>query len=313
MLILLIASYALIYEQVWVLFACLCLTGLQSALFGPAKYGILPELLKECELLSGNALVEAGTFLSILLGTIVGGLLILGDYGAVTISAVLLMCSAIGWTASFMIPSLPSANPSLVLGANIFKQTYEVFSLGVKYWEIRRVIFAISWFWFLGYVIQSQLNPLTATVLFADEQVAVLMLVMFTIGIGVGSLLCSVIMAGEISARIVPFAGIAMSIFSFDLYMSLDKITQRSSITEYYTIAAFLANKQHWRIMLDMLLLSVAAGFYIVPLYTLLQKRVEDKLRSRTIAANNISNALFMVLASVLVIAVLSSSFEIAD
>lgn len=313
LIILLIASYALIYEQVWLLFICLCLTGLQSALFGPAKYGILPELLRDRELLSGNALVEAGTFLSILLGTIVGGLLILGEYGAITISIVLLICSGIGWIASFIIPSIPSANPSLTLGANIFRQTYQVYSLGIKHWEIRRVIFAISWFWFLGYVIQSQLNPLTATVLFADEQVAVLMLVMFTIGIGVGSLLCSIIMAGEISARFVPFAGIAMSIFSFDLYMSLDKVAQQEFSAELYTIAAFLANKQHWRILLDMLFLSVAAGFYIVPLYTLLQKRVEDKLRSRTIAANNISNAMFMVLASILVIAVLSTSFEIAD
>ena len=313
LIILIIASYALISEQVWLLLACLCLTGLQSALFGPAKYGILPELLKDDELLSGNALVEAGTFLSILLGTIVGGLLILGEYSAVTISITLLMCSAIGWMASFMIPNSPSANPTLVLGTNIFKQTYEVFSLGVKHWEIRRVIFAISWFWFLGYVIQSQLNPLTATVLFADEQVAVLMLVMFTIGIGMGSLLCSVLMAGEISARFVPFAGIAMSVFSFDLYLSLDRITQQTMVGEFYTITKFIANRQHWRILLDMLLLSIAAGFYIVPLYTLLQKRVEDKLRSRMIAANNITNAMFMVMASVLVIGVLSTRFEIPD
>lgn len=311
--ILLIASYALIVEQVWLLFVCLCLTGLQSALFGPAKYGILPELLRDEELLSGNALVEAGTFLSILLGTIVGGLLILGDSGPISISIVLLMCSGIGWTASFMIPTIPSANASLSLGINIFKQTYDVYSLGIKHWEIRRVIFGISWFWFLGYVIQSQLNPLTATVLVADEQVAVLMLVMFTIGIGVGSLLCSVVMAGEISARFVPFAGLAMSLFSYDLYLSLEKIIPQVNSTELYSVSTFLANKQHWRVMADMLLLSIAAGFYIVPLYTLLQKRVEDKLRSRTIAANNISNAMFMVLASVLVIAVLSSHFEIED
>ncbi len=311
--ILLIASYALINEQVWVLLVCLFLTGIQSALFGPAKYGILPDLLKEKELLTGNALVEAGTFLSILLGTIVGGLFILGEHGPITISIILLLCSAIGWFSSFIIPDIPSASPSLKLNANIFKQTFKVFSLGIKHWEIRRVIFAISWFWFLGYVIQSQLNPLTATVLYADEQVAVLMLVMFTVGIGLGSLLCSLIMAGEISARYVPFAGIAMSIFSLDLYFSFVAVTQDVHRGELHTITTFLADKHHWRIMIDMLLLSVAAGFYIVPLYTLLQKRVEDKLRSRTIAANNISNAMFMVVASVLVIAVLSIGFGIAD
>ncbi|MDW3095740.1 MAG: acyl-[ACP]--phospholipid O-acyltransferase [Gammaproteobacteria bacterium] len=311
--ILLIASYALINEQIWVLLSCLFLTGIQSALFGPAKYGILPELLKEQELLSGNALVEAGTFLSILLGTIVGGLLILGDYGGITISVVLLLCSAIGWFCSFLIPKITSANASLALNANILKQTYDVYALGIKHWEIRRVIFAISWFWFLGYVIQSQLNPLTATVLFADEQVAVMMLVMFTVGIGVGSILCSLIMAGEISARYVPFAGIAMSLFSLDLYFSLANITQKAADNELYTINTFLSDKYNWRILLDMLLLSVAAGFYIVPLYTLLQKRVEDKLRSRTIAANNISNAMFMVVASILVIGVLSIGFGIAD
>ena len=313
LIILLVACYALVNNIIWMLFACLCLTGLQSALFGPAKYGILPELLEDRELLSGNALVEAGTFLSILLGTIVGGLLILGEVGATSISAVLLFSAGIGWLASFFIPKIASANPTLVLGANVFKQTFAIYSLGLKHWEIRRVIFGISWFWFLGYVIQSQLNPLTATVLFANEQVAVLMLVMFTIGIGVGSLLCSLVLAGEISARFVPFAGIAMSLFSFDLYLSLNSIAEQSSQAGLYTISQFLENSQHWRILIDMLLLSIAAGFYIVPLYTLLQKRVENKLRSRTIAANNISNAMFMVVASILVIGVLSSRFEIPD
>ncbi len=313
LLIVLVAAYALLDEKIILLFVCLCLTGLQSALFGPAKYGILPELLKEKELLAGNALVEAGTFLSILMGTIIGGLLILGEYGAITIAIVLLICSLSGWVASFMIPAIPAANSSLKLSMNIFRQTYDIYTLGLKYWEIRRIIFAISWFWFLGYVIHSQLNPMTANVLHANEQVAVIMLVMFTVGIGLGSLLCSLIMGGEISARFVPFAGLAMSLISLDLYFLLDQIPQSRTDATLIGAPEFVGNFLHVRILANMLLLSIAAGFYIVPLYTLLQKIVDEKLRSRTIAANNISNALFMVLASILVIAALSSGFEITD
>ena len=313
LVILLIASYGFYYDEIWILLTCLCLAGLQSALFGPAKYGVLPELLEEKELLSGNALVEAGTFLSILIGTIVGGLLILGEVGNIKISILLICAASIGLTFSFFIPKLTSINPGLPIRKNIFSQTARIFILGTEKWEIRRIIFGISWFWFLGYVIHSQLNPLTATILNADEQVAVLLLVMFTVGIGIGSLLCSRILAGEISARYVPFAGILMSLFSLDLFFTLRSIDSVSEVSEYLTVSAFLENFQHWRVLIDMLMLSIAAGFYIVPLYTLLQKRVDDKIRSRTIAANNISNAMFMVVASILVIGVLSAGFNIAD
>ncbi len=313
LVILVAAAYSFINEYVWMLFACLCLAGLQSAFFGPVKYGILPDLLNEKELMTGNALVGAGTFLAILMGTIVGGLLVLGEYGKLTISAVLICSAGIGLFASMYVPQCKCANADLSLSMNIFKQTYQVFRLGVKHWEVRRVIFAISWFWFLGYVIQSQLNPLAANVLQADEQVAVLLLVMFTVGIGAGSLLCGRIMAGEISARLIPYAGIAMSLLSMDLYLTLNALSGSYNTTQLSTVSEFLADHRHWRVMLDMLLLSVAAGFYIVPLYTLLQRRVKDELRARTIAANNISNALFMVMASILVIAVLTAGYQIQD
>lgn len=313
LVILIIASYAFINEMVWLLFVCLGLAGLQSALFGPTKYGILPDLLADNELLSGNAIVEAGTFISILLGTIVGGLLILGDYGVYTISVVLLSCAFIGWGSSFLIPTIVSVNPKLPMSANIFKQTYEVYRLGIKHQEIRHLIFGISWFWFLGSVIHTQLNPLAATILNANEQVAVLLLVMFTIGIGLGSLLCSRILEGEISIRYVPLSGVLMSLFSLDLYFAITNIASQPAPIMQYSVATFITSFQHWRVLIDMLLLSVSAGFYIVPLYTLLQKRVEAKFRARAIAANNISNAMFMVLAAIMVIAALSNGFKIPD
>ena len=313
LIILIAASIALFTGNIYMLFICLCLTGLQSALFGPAKYGVLPDLLEDKELLAGNALVEAGTFLSILLGTIVGGLLILGEFGNVKISSVLIFCALIGWLCSFVIPRIESKNPKLKLGKNIFKQTFDIYKLGIKEWEIRRVIFGISWFWFLGYVIHSQINPLAATILKSDEQIAVLLLVMFTLGIGLGSLLCNRILAGEISARFVPFAGLLMSLFSLDLYYALSAISQQSMNGNLHSIETFITEIAHWRVLVDMFMLSVSAGFYIVPLYTLLQKRVDDKKRSRTIAANNISNAMFMVVASILVIGVLSIGYKIED
>ena len=224
LVIMLAAAVAFITNNIWLLFSCLALTGLQSALFGPVKYGILPALLADSELLTGNALVEAGTFLSILLGTIVGGLLILGEFGQWQVSAVLVACAVLGWLASLFIPPVESGDRSLQPSVNIFKDTLAVFRIGAVEWEIRRVILGISWFWFLGYVVHSQLAPLTSVVLHANEQVAVLLLVMFTVGIGVGSLLCSRVMHGEISARYVPIAGVLMSLFSLDLYFSTNAL-----------------------------------------------------------------------------------------
>lgn len=311
--IMLLAAFAFINHIFWLLLTCLGLTGLQSALFGPVKYGILPELLDESELLAGNALVEAGTFLSILLGTIVGGLLILGDLGSWQVSAILIACAALGFIASLFIPYVNSGDSKLRPSVNVFKDTLEVFQIGADKWEIRRVIMGISWFWFLGYVVQSQLTPLTSEVLHANEQVAVLLLVMFTVGISIGSLLCSRIMHGEISARYVPFAGLLMSLFSLDLYFSTNAVMAQATSGSLLDVTTFVEVTANWRILLDMLFLSIAAGFYIVPLYTLLQKRANEKVRSRTIAANNIMNALFMVVASILVIGVFSQGFEIPD
>ena len=313
MLVLLTAAYAFMQEDVWLLFICLGLAGLQSALFGPSKYGILPELLPRNELLSGNALIEAGTFLAILLGTIVGGLTILSTQGSQHVSTILLVCAGLGWSMSFLIPKLQRANPSIKLGANFIKQTYDIYKLGTDEWHIKRLVFGISWFWFLGYVIQSQINPLTADVYHAGEDVAVLALVMFTVGIGCGSILCSRILKGDISARYVPFAALAMSIFSLDLYLASHQIAQQATPEKLYSLNEFIRHPLHWRAFFDMLMLAISAGFYIVPLYTLLQHRVQNVRRSRTVAANNISNAMFMVLASVLVIAVLKQGFTIPD
>ena len=313
--IMLVAAVAFINSNFWLLLACLGLTGLQSALFGPIKYGILPALLDETELLGGNALVEAGTFLSILLGTIVGGLLILGDTGAWQVSAVLVVCAALGFFASLYVPYVECADRSIVPRFNILKDTIEVFRVGADQWEIRRVILGISWFWFMGYVVQSQLAPLASNILRADEQVAVLLLVMFTVGICIGSLLCSRIMHGEISARYVPFAGVLMSLFSLDLYLATHSTMVQHVSREFAlaNISQFVDNTTNWRILFDMFFLSIAAGFYIVPLYTLLQKRAGESVRSRTIAANNIMNALFMVVASILVIGIIWQGFNIPD
>lgn len=308
-----LAAIAFTNNQLGLLLLCLGMTGLQSALFGPVKYGVLPSLLKDDELLSGNALFGAGTFLSILLGTIVGGLLILGDNGQWQVSAVLITCACIGGLASLLIPRIKSFAPEINPGFNIFKDSFKVFQIGTKKPEISRIILGISWFWFLGYVIHSQLPPLTAEVLRANEKVSVILLVMFTIGIGAGSLVCSRVMHGEVSARYVPFAAVLMSIFTFDLFYATNIMLTQHSHNSLYDVASFLKIPVSWRILADMFLLSMAAGFYIVPLYTLLQKRAEDATRSRTIAANNIINAFFMVLASLLVLGALKAGYKNPD
>ena len=311
--IMLIAAYAFISNNIMMLMVCLGLTGLQSSLFGPVKFGILPALLKQKELLSGNALIEAATFLSILLGTIAGGLLVLGDYGQWQVAGVLVACSVLGWLASLAVPYVESIAPEIKPSINIFKDARDIIRIGAAKWEIKRVILGISWFWFLGFVIQSQLTPLTAEVLYSDEKVAVVLLLMFTIGIGVGSLFCSRLMRGEISARYVPFAAFLMSLFTFDLYFATQAVNQAYDGEGLHTVASFMQLSIHWRVLFDMFMLSVSAGLYIVPLYTLLQKRADNKVRSRTIAANNIVNAMAMVIASLLVLMVLKLGFAIQD
>jgi len=267
--------------------------GVQATFFGPVKYGILPELLAPDELMAGNALVEAGTFLAILIGTIAGGLLILAPYGIVTVTATLLVFAVAGWAASLAIPRTASAAPGLRLSWNIATETWAILRHVQERRELLWPILGISWFWAVGVGYLAQFPNYAKDVLGANNEVVTLFLTLFSVGIGVGSMLCGKLQKGEINARLVPWGGFAMALFALDL--SFAGAGARSD-APLVGVLSFLGVAGHWRIVFDLFAIALGGGIFVVPLYAIMQARSEEQQRARVVAANNVLNALSMVL-----------------
>ncbi len=281
------------------LLAALFLGGVQSALFGPVKYAILPQHLKESELIGGNGLVETGTSVAILLGMMLGGWMISqAGWGIAGVAATTVALSAAGWLLSRYIPLAPAADPGLRINWNPFTETWRNFQFLRGNRTVLLSILGISWFWFFGAIFITQFPNLSKSVLEGDEHVVTLLLVVFSIGIGAGSLLCEKLSGHKIEIGLVPFGSIGMTLFAADLYWALAGHLQHGPSS----LAAFLRDAGHWRILADLLLIGTFGGFYIVPLYALVQSRSEPSHRSRVIAGNNILNALFVVAAAALAI-----------
>ncbi|MEQ8354917.1 MAG: acyl-[ACP]--phospholipid O-acyltransferase [Kiloniellaceae bacterium] len=282
------------------LIAVLFFMGVQSAFFGPLKYGILPQHLATKELVGGNALIEAATFLAILLGTIAGGLLILTDGGETIISAAVVAVALLGWAASLMIPPAPATAPQLKVNWNFLGETRAILRHAAGNRDIFLSILGISWFWLVGATFILLFPPYANEMLGGDEQVVTLFMTVFSIGIGVGSIGCDRLLKGEVSARTIPFGALGMALFSIDLYFASTAVAPAAEApAELMGAAAFLAVAAHWRILADLLLISICGGLYIVPLYAIVQARADVDHRARTIAANNVMNALFMVIGAV--------------
>ncbi len=296
-----IASIGFFMESVYLLIFVLFLMGSQSSLFGPVKYGFLPQKLHKDELVGGTGLVESSTFLAILLGTIVGGVLIaLNSYYPISIAVI---CIAVaGYISSRAIPITPATAPELKLNFNIMAETFR----NLKFLPTNKVVFlsilAISWFWFYGTIFLAQIPNFTKTVLHGNEHVVTVLLGMFSIGIGVGSLLCEKLSGKRVEIGLVPLGAIGMAIFGWDLAstsQSWVETTKLMTISEYWDTAG------SFRLLADLALIGIFGGLYIVPLYALVQERSDEKHLSRVIAGNNIINALFMVVASVMAMVVL--------
>jgi acyl-[acyl-carrier-protein]-phospholipid O-acyltransferase / long-chain-fatty-acid--[acyl-carrier-protein] ligase len=290
--VMVLAAAGFAWSGIYYQLGVLLLLGIQATFFGPVKYGILPELLAEDELMGGNALIEAGTFLAILIGTIAGGLLILAAGGPAIVAATLLACSIAGYGASLFIPRQPAAAPALRLNPNIAGETWAVLRYANSGKPIRWSILGISWFWLVGAALLSQFPNYAKAVLGADNHVVTLFLTLNSIGIGIGSLICGRVLRGQASAKLVPFAALGLAWFAFDLYLA-----GGHPGTGLYDARAFLSLAAHWRIVFDLFALALCAGLFVVPLYVILQARSEEAHRSRIIAANNIWNALFIVIA----------------
>ena len=306
--IMVLAAIGFWIGDVYFLMAVLFFMGVQSALFGPVKYSILPDYLRRDELIGGNALVEAGTFLAILIGTIAGGLLILRDQGTLMVSIGVVSLACLGWISSLFLPPAPAPVPALKINPNIVGETWGIVKKAAERRDIFLSILGISWFWLVGATFLSQFPAFTKDVLSADETVVTLFLTLFSVGIGVGSLLCSRLLKGEITAKYVPLGALGMTVFIIDLYMASSGGGAGKPLLD---AMAFMATPANWRIVFDLVAVAVCAGIYIVPLYAILQSRSEETHRSRIMAANNIMNAAFMVVGAAAATAMLAAQTSV--
>lgn len=291
-----------------VLFVALFLMGVHSTLFGPVKYAILPQHLRNDELVGGNGLVEMGTFVAILIGTIVGGLLVaVPGVGPVLAGGVAVAVAIAGWLVSRGIPVTPAVAPDLVIDWNPFTQTWRSLRFAYGNRIVWLSMLGISWFWFYGATFLTQFPNFARNVLGGDEHVVTFLLALFSIGIGTGSLLCERLSGRKVEIGLVPFGSIGLTIFAVDLWLA----TSDMNATSLVGVADFLAGPGHWRVVLDLVLIGLFGGFFIVPLYALIQQRSDPAYRSRIIAANNILNAVFMVASAGLAIALLGEGLSI--
>ena len=287
---------ALMAGNVAFMLAILFLLGVQAAFYSPLKYAVLPELLEPDELIRGNAWIEGGTFLAILLGTIGGGVLVLRENGPLIVAMTMVALAVAGFGASLFLPKAHHGNPQLVVRFNLIHETAGILSLVTRHRDLLLPVLGISWFWLVGATYLTQLPVLAKTILAVDEHAVTLMLTMFSVGIAVGSMLCGRLLKGQISARYVPIAALAMSIFGADLWWAATPVAPSSPLA---TLAEFLARPASWRVLADLMLLAISGGIYIVPLYAILQTHSDEGSRARVIAANNILNAAFMVASAV--------------
>ncbi len=295
MVIIGVAGLGLFLHSLNVLLVALFLLGLHSTLFGPVKYAILPQHLAPEELVGGNALVEAGTFVAILLGTLAGGLLAGAGHPG-WIAAAALCVAAAGFFASWQIPLAPAPVPGLKVNLNPFTETWNNIGFARRERTVFLAILGISWFWLYGALFLAQFPVYAKNVLGGDEISVTLLLAMFTIGIGLGSMLCSKISGPRAELGLVPFGAIGLTLFALDLVVATPSVLPPGVPL---SISGLLALASTWRVLFDLCMIGVFGGFFIVPLYVILQTRSAVEHRARVIAANNILNALFMVVGAI--------------
>jgi len=306
-LIALFAAYGFVAHSLSALLACLFQFGLHSTLFGPVKYSILPQHLSDRELVGGNALVETGTFLAILVGTILAGVLVgHGEAGAWLSAAGVIAVALVGLGTSAFIPHSPPPAPALAVNWNIATETWR----NLRFINASRPVFlavlGISWFWAYGALLLSQIPAFGQVVLGGTAGAVTVLLAAFSVGVGAGSLACEKLCGGRIELGLVPLGAIGLLLFALDLALATPPVPATGM-----TSGEFLASASSWRMLIDLALLGAFGGFYCVPLYALLQSRSEPGHQARVIAGNNIWNALFMVLSALVAAGFLSAGLTI--
>ncbi len=300
------------FENINLLLVLIFLMGVHSTFFGPIKYSLLPETLKDDELVSGNALIEGGTFLAILFGTIIGGVTIRIESGIEIISIAVVSFAIIGYLSSRFIPKSPIGDQNLKISFKIISQTWKIISYARKENIVWLSIIGISWFWFIGVTFLSQFPIYTKNIISGDEYIVTLFLSIFSIGIGIGSVMCNKFLKGKINGRLVPLGSIGITIgiiifcvasYFYNLSSNPDHLL---SLKEFLLVSVY-----SWFIILGLLAIAIFSGIYIVPLYAIMQHRSETQYLSRIIAANNVLNALFMVISSISLVALFKLEFSL--
>ena len=293
--LMLFAALGFVLHVFWLLVLALFMMGMHSTLFGPVKYAYLPQHLAESELVGGNGMVEMGTFVAILLGQIIGAGLGMHQGGELFTGLSILSLALIGYFASKQIPNSPAAEPSLKINWNPITETRRNVTFVWNSQQIWLAIIGISWFWFYGATLLAQFPVFAKEVLHGDESVFILLLAVFSVGVGLGSLLCEKLSKGIVEIGLVPLGAMGMMAFGVDLYTA-----STSGIAD-------------WRLLADIALIGLFGGVYIVPLYALIQSRAQKTHQSRVIAANNILNALFMVISAVFAMLIFKLGLNIPE
>lgn len=282
--------------------------GTQSTFFGPIKYSLIPQAVKREELVSGNALVESGTFLAILIGTMVGAELFLRDKTLTLVSIVVVTIAAIGYITSRSIPKAPASLPDLPIKLNPIRQTMAMIKVTQRSHPVFLSVMAISWYWFMGAAIVSQIPVFTSQLLGGDESIVQVIFALFSVGMAVGSILCSKFSSGQVELGLVPIGALGLSIFAGDLVFAY----QTNSTGVALDLSAFLA-AGNYRLLFDIAMLGVAGGFFTVPLYSYVQEKTEPEYRARVIAGLNIFNSLFMLVSALVVVLLTQLGLNVAQ
>ncbi len=293
-----LAAVGFLTQNMPVLLIALFCTGLQSTLFGPVKYSVLPSILKPEELTGGNGLVEMGTSISILTGMIAGGMIfaLAGAYGPIVAAVAIIALALIGNFTARMIPRVDAGAPELKINWNPISESLVVLRLAKKQKAVRNAILGVSWFWFFGTVLTSQLPTYAVVNLGGDEVLYIFALALFSLGTGVGSLLCEKLSGRIVEIGLVPLGAFGMSAFLLDLYFARTGAVAAAGLD----VAGFIQQTGSWRIIIDLLGIGLFTGFFVVPLFALIQSRTPKSEMSRVFAALNIQNSGFIVLAAVL-------------
>ncbi|MFT0477502.1 MFS transporter [Pseudomonas antarctica] len=299
-----VGATGFLFNHLELMLLALFAMGTHSALFGPVKYSIMPQALHDDELVGGNGLVEMGTFLAILAGTIGAGIMMSSTHYAPIVAAAIVGVAVLGYLASRSIPRAAASTPELRLNWNIFSESWATLRLGLGQTPaVSRSIVGNSWFWFVGAIYLTQIPAYAKEWLYGDETVVTLILTVFSVGIALGSMLCEKLSGRKVEIGLVPFGSFGLTVFGLLLWWHSGGFPQNVQANDWLAVLGY---GQAWWVLFDILGLGVFGGFYIVPLYALIQSRTAENERARVIAANNILNALFMVVSAIVSILLLS-------